>query len=259
MATSPVPAASPKSALLSAQASLLQSLRQALQQNYVPARLPEGKVVGIWGEAIVRMPDGEVRELKIGDMVRKGHVILTSQNGIVQLEVDGSRYARLPAREMLDAPAAGVSGGEDGSLSDSLRIRAHRRGVVSPAEYEYGFDGSDPYVPFGAIDDITIGLPVINPCPTRRSTRAPAPSPSPSRCRARPIRRSASTTAHRARHRAGRPGLQRDHRHADLRARRNIQALIVPVIDDTVFEGAETFTLELSNPVNTSVSNRSPR
>ena len=48
MATSPVPAASPKSALLSAQASLLQSLQKlTLQQNYVPARLPEGKVVGI--------------------------------------------------------------------------------------------------------------------------------------------------------------------------------------------------------------------
>ncbi|GAB1434362.1 hypothetical protein MASR2M32_05730 [Sphaerotilus sulfidivorans] len=162
MATSPVPAASPKSALLSAQASLLQSLQKlTLQQNYVPARLPEGKVVGIWGEAIVRLPDGEVRELKIGDMVRKGHVILTSQNGIVQLEVDGSRYARLPAREMLDAPAAGVSGGEDGSLSDSLRI-ARIAEVVSPAEYEYGFDGSDPYVPFGAIGDITIGLPTLS-------------------------------------------------------------------------------------------------
>ena len=162
MATSPVPAASPKSALLSAQASLLQSLQKlTLQQNYVPARLPEGKVVGIWGEAIVRLPDGEVRELKIGDMVRKGHVILTSQNGIVQLEVDGSRYARLPAREMLEAPAAGVSGGEDGSLSDSLRI-ARIAEVVSPAEYEYGFDGSDPYVPFGAVGDIAIGLPTLS-------------------------------------------------------------------------------------------------
>ncbi|SIR89146.1 type I secretion C-terminal target domain (VC_A0849 subclass) [Sphaerotilus natans] len=164
MATSPVPAAaaSTKSALLSAQASLLQSLQKlTLQQNYVPARLPEGKVVGIWGEAIVRMPDGEVRELKIGDMVRKGHVILTSQNGIVQLEVDGSRYARLPAREMMEAPAAGVGGGEDGSLSDSLRI-ARIAEVVSPAEYEYGFDGSNPYVPFGAVGDITIGLPTLS-------------------------------------------------------------------------------------------------
>ena len=75
MATSPVPAASPKSALLSAQASLLQSLQKlTLQQNYVPARLPEGKVVGIWGEAIVRMPDGEVRRWPDPSLMPRGRV-----------------------------------------------------------------------------------------------------------------------------------------------------------------------------------------
>ncbi|MGR6775926.1 Calx-beta domain-containing protein [Sphaerotilus sulfidivorans] len=254
MATSPVPAASPKSALLSAQASLLQSLQKlTLQQNYVPARLPEGKVVGIWGEAIVRMPDGEVRELKIGDMVRKGHVILTSQNGIVQLEVDGSRYARLPAREMLDAPAAGVSGGEDGSLSDSLRI-ARIAEVVSPAEYEYGFDGSDPYVPFGAVGDITIGLPVIQPLPDQTVNEG-AGTVTFTITLSRPSDQTISVDYRTV------PGTAlagQDYSAITgtltFAPGETTKTLTVPVIDDTVFEGAETFTLELSNPVNTSVS-----
>ena len=254
MATSPVPAASPKSALLSAQASLLQSLQKlTLQQNYVPARLPEGKVVGIWGEAIVRMPDGEVRELKIGDMVRKGHVILTSQNGIVQLEVDGSRYARLPAREMLDAPAAGVSGGEDGSLSDSLRI-ARIAEVVSPAEYEYGFDGSDPYVPFGAVGDIAIGLPVIQPLPDQTVNEG-AGTVTFTITLSRPSDQTISVDYRTV------PGTAlagQDYSAITgtltFAPGETTKTLTVPVIDDTVFEGAETFTLELSNPVNTSVS-----
>ncbi len=254
MATSPVPAASPKSALLSAQASLLQSLQKlTLQQNYVPARLPEGKVVGIWGEAIVRMPDGEVRELKIGDMVRKGHVILTSQNGIVQLEVDGSRYARLPAREMLEAPAAGVSGGEDGSLSDSLRI-ARIAEVVSPAEYEYGFDGSDPYVPFGAIGDIAIGLPVIQPLPDQTVNEG-AGTVTFTITLSRPSDQTISVDYRTV------PGTAlagQDYSAITgtltFAPGETSKTLTVPVIDDPVFEGAETFTLELSNPVNTSVS-----
>ena len=105
-------------------AALIKSLQdQSLQQNYVPARLPEGKVVGIWGYAIVRTPEGEIRELHVGDVVRKGHVILTTQKGIVQLEVDGSRFARLPERDApLEAPGAGLSGGEDGALDPGLRI-----------------------------------------------------------------------------------------------------------------------------------------
>ena len=128
----------PKSALLAAKAGLLQSLQNfSLQSNYIPARLPEGKVVGIWGEAIVRMPDGEVRELRVGDMVRKGHVILTSQNGIVQLEVDGNRYARLPEREAPPEPTgAGLTGGEDGSLDPGLRV-VRVAEVVSAAEFDF--------------------------------------------------------------------------------------------------------------------------
>ncbi|WP_310461073.1 Calx-beta domain-containing protein [Sphaerotilus sp.] len=140
-----------KSALLTGKAGLLQSLqRLTLDPTYVPARLPEGMVVGIWGEAVVRLPDGTVRELKVGEMVRKGYVILTSQNGIVQLEVDGDRLARVPPdRDGLDPTAAGLNGGgEDGSLAGSERATRVIE-IVSPNGFDYSTISGDPYVPPG--------------------------------------------------------------------------------------------------------------
>ena len=136
-----------KSALLTGKAGLLQSLqRLTLDPHYVPARLPEGMVVGIWGEAVVRTPDGTVRELKVGEMVRKGYVILTSQNGIVQLEVEGDRLARVPVdRDGLEAPSVGLSGGEDGSLGDGLRATRVIE-IVSPTGFDFNTIAGDAYV-----------------------------------------------------------------------------------------------------------------
>jgi Mg-chelatase subunit ChlD len=143
-------------------AALLQSLQnQSIQQSYVPARLPEGKVVGIWGTAIVRTPEGELRELHVGEFVKKGHVILTTQNGIVQLEVDGTRYARLPERDsLLEPPGAGLAGGEDGSLDPGLRIDRVIE-VVSANSFDYGtVDTSVPTL-FGPAANGATGLPAL--------------------------------------------------------------------------------------------------
>ena len=54
-----------------------------------------GKVTGIWGSALLRGADGQMRALKIGDEVHRGDVILTTQDGIVQLTLDPAtnRYA----------------------------------------------------------------------------------------------------------------------------------------------------------------------
>ncbi|MDZ7858593.1 Calx-beta domain-containing protein [Sphaerotilus sp.] len=139
-----------KSVLLTGKAGLMQSLqRLTLDPNYVPARLPEGMVVGIWGEAVVRLPDGTVRELKVGEMVRKGYVILTAQNGIVQLQVEGDRLARVPSdRDLTEAPGAGLGGGEDGSLISGERATRVIE-IVSPNGFDYSTVAADPYVPPG--------------------------------------------------------------------------------------------------------------
>ena len=105
----------------------------------VIARSPEGKVVSLWGTALIRGADGKLRTLKVGDMVRKGDQILTTQEGIVQIangdaplqaaqakapvdnEVDRA-ISELNAGDRLAAPAAGLTGGEGGSLEAALRV-----------------------------------------------------------------------------------------------------------------------------------------
>lgn len=116
-----------------------------LMSAYVPARLPEGTVTGVWGRAIIRPAGGQPRPLVVGDEVHKGDMILTSQNGIVQIKHEGDRLARIPEGESLEnvlvalnagdaPPAAGFSG--DGSLQPGLRLdRLYE--VVSPQQYSY--------------------------------------------------------------------------------------------------------------------------
>lgn len=57
-----------------------------LDQNYKPARLPEGPVLFVAGTAIIRKADGTISLLKEGDTVSKGDVVMTSPDGIVQIQ-----------------------------------------------------------------------------------------------------------------------------------------------------------------------------
>ncbi len=99
--------------------------------DYVPARLPAGIVLGITGEVVIRTPDGTLRQLKVGDEIRKGDMILTSQDGIVEMNAEGSRLARSPMGNdlLLEPPSAGP--GDPGSLSPGLRIGRLNEGVAS--------------------------------------------------------------------------------------------------------------------------------
>jgi Mg-chelatase subunit ChlD len=137
----------------------------ALDKRYVPARLPTGKVLGVWGDAIIRTPDGDVRPLVPGDEVKKGDVILTAQNGIVQMEADGSRFARLPdgselqgpvaqlnALDQFEAPSAGQ--GDLGSLYNSTLVD---RISESVAGQQFSFDGASALGDGTAFDILGLG------------------------------------------------------------------------------------------------------
>ncbi|MET0382149.1 MAG: hypothetical protein ABW032_01875 [Burkholderiaceae bacterium] len=50
-------------------------LRHLIDQGYSPARQLSGKVVGIWGDAHIRLLTGEVKPLHVGDVVKKGEVV----------------------------------------------------------------------------------------------------------------------------------------------------------------------------------------
>ena len=92
----------------------------------------QGKVTGLWGHAIIKGADGHAHPLKLGDVVRRGDVILTTQDGIVELTSDGST-ARVVAGAAADllagtvpvetnptAPAASASRGEIDQVIEKL-------------------------------------------------------------------------------------------------------------------------------------------
>ncbi|MEY2874399.1 MAG: hypothetical protein RLZZ373_1770, partial [Pseudomonadota bacterium] len=123
---------------------------QELNVHYVPARMPAGVVTGLWGGAVKRLDDGSTTPLKLGDVIRKGDVLLTEQRGIVQLTVDGKRFtttgdptldklvARLDDGELDFVTGAGAEGG-DGSLQAGVIVDRVIE-VVSPQEYQYAYD-----------------------------------------------------------------------------------------------------------------------
>ena len=96
----------------------------------------QGRVTGLWGSAMMRGADGKMHALKMGDLVQKGDVILTSPDGIVQLVPDDTPIAAakpadtdidrvisgLNEPNSQDAPAAGLAGDGAGDLTPGLRV-----------------------------------------------------------------------------------------------------------------------------------------
>ena len=111
----------------------------------------QGRVTGLWGSALMRGADGRMHPLKLGELVHKGDVILTSQNGIVQLSPeDSGAAAAVLARTKESTPdvdrvisalndpdsqaatAAGVGGGDGaGDLAPGLRVDRISEGITT--------------------------------------------------------------------------------------------------------------------------------
>ncbi|MEX8516902.1 MAG: Calx-beta domain-containing protein [Leptothrix sp. (in: b-proteobacteria)] len=137
-----------------------------IKPDYTPARLPAGTVLAIQGQAIVRTPEGELHQLQVGEELHKGDMLLTSQNGYVQIEAPGTRMARLPFESgivalpeidqalaemsMLDAaPAAGLGDGDPGNLTPGAQVERLIE-IVSPSEYAFdpASAANGPIAPF---------------------------------------------------------------------------------------------------------------
>jgi hypothetical protein len=100
-----------------------------------------GIVTGLWGAALRRTPGGRLLVLKMGDLIHKGDVILTTQDGIVRLSAEpetphatSAAQETAPATELdrviaglnqpdsRDAPAAGLNPGDGSGLLPGLRV-----------------------------------------------------------------------------------------------------------------------------------------
>ncbi|MFM2342792.1 MAG: hypothetical protein RLZZ592_2445, partial [Pseudomonadota bacterium] len=153
-----------------------------LNLQYVPNRLPAGVVTGLWGDAVMRQDDSSARALQLGDVVRPGDVLLTRQNGIVEISLGEDRVAtNVRPPEALDGVIAGLEQGdpdavpgagltpEDGSLRAALVVDRIVE-VISPQEYQFAYDRLPP------ASDIELADPSSGLAPLS-TEEAPAASP----------------------------------------------------------------------------------
>ena len=88
-----------------------------LQQNYKPTRMPFGPVVDVDGKAVRwSAATGEVSELKQGDIVAQGDVVLTSPDGFVMIQGALSTETAAIASPLPAAPEVLGDGGYTPSL-----------------------------------------------------------------------------------------------------------------------------------------------
>ena len=111
-----------------------------------------GRVSGLWGKAMIKGADGKMRPLNIGDYVVKGDVILTTQNGIVELTPEQVAPKVAGNLDDLEAPGAG---GNAGSLGEGLRVGRITEDTTStallntagPAAQPLALSVNDPRLP----------------------------------------------------------------------------------------------------------------
>ncbi|MFY9458985.1 MAG: Calx-beta domain-containing protein, partial [Aquabacterium commune] len=114
--------------------------------------MSSGTVTAVWGQAFLRLPNGQLRAVKVGDKVVGGQQIITEDNGLVQIAPDAVRTLPaqaakpLPADAViadlnntvpLDPPGGGLQGGLAGSLSSGLRVDRIAEGVT-PLAFDFG-------------------------------------------------------------------------------------------------------------------------
>ena len=76
------------------------------------SKTPHGTVTAVWGSAVNKTANGQIKQVAVGDVVHLGDRILTSQNGIVQINPAEQNEAATPAEldfDQLPAPSAGFS------------------------------------------------------------------------------------------------------------------------------------------------------
>ncbi|MDO9237533.1 MAG: VWA domain-containing protein [Aquabacterium sp.] len=128
-----------------------------------------GTVTAVWGNAHIRLPDGTLKPVKVGDKVAGGAQIITEDDGIVQIsrgkgaphsvkaeaataEADKTISA-IDDQDTTLAPTAGLLGGAEGGLQAGLRVdRVDEH--VSPLVFDFNTNRSPPTTPIGASVDL---------------------------------------------------------------------------------------------------------
>lgn len=112
-----------------------------------------GTVTAVWGNAFVRLPNGSLKPVQVGDKVKGGERIITDEDGIVEIspakghavlvkaavapEAVNKAIAGIENQDPEQAPAAGLTGGADGGMQPGLRVDRVSESVGQLA-FEFG-------------------------------------------------------------------------------------------------------------------------
>ncbi len=126
------------------------------------SKSPSGTVTGLWGSAFVKLPNGKLKPLQMGDQVKPGEQIITTQDGIVQITNPKGKVAEVkpvaPVTELdrdiaalesgEEATAAGLTGGGEGGLTPGLRVDRVTESVTQ-LSFQFGTERPAPEIPVG--------------------------------------------------------------------------------------------------------------
>jgi len=242
-----------------------------------------GVVTAVWGTAFVRLPDGKLKPVKVGDKVKGGEHIITEADGIVQITpVQGPAIQVKPpvaqakpadidrAIAALDnptedeAPAAGLTGGAQGGLLPGLRVDRVSESVDG-LSFEYGTDRGAQAQPVATVDNRPLfEASVIEIVPTEPSVVSVNSVTVNEAAQVAQfivsLDRASSTTVTVRWTTSGGTATAG----ADYEARSGVvtfapgetsKVIEVPILDDDTFENSEFFNLVLSDAVNATLGN----
>ncbi|RTL28929.1 MAG: type I secretion C-terminal target domain-containing protein [Burkholderiales bacterium] len=240
-----------------------------------------GTVTSVWGSAFIRLPNGSLKPVQVGDKVRGGEHIITDDDGIVEIspakghpavllkaeaapESVNKAIAGIEGQNPEDVPAAGITGGADGGLQPGLRVDRIAE-AVGPQSFVFSTAQATPSIPVNqAVDPrqlattsstttaeplakASIGSDVIvtnegagsatftvtlDKASTQAVTVSYATQPGTAVAGADFVAKSGTVTFQ--------PG-------------ETSKTISVDIVNDDRYEGAETFTVRLSAPVNASL------
>lgn len=246
--------------------------------------MSSGTVTAVWGQAYLRLPNGQLRAVKVGDKVVGGQQIITEDNGLVQIAPDAVRkpvpvdtvIADLNRNEPLEPPAAGLQGGPAGSLSSGLRVDRIAEGVT-PLAFDFGTDRVLP-PPIFAFTGLQASTPAVAVTPIPTFPPAPVVEPNQPQLSINDVRvnegagvatftisldksstqpvtvtyTSRSGTAVVGSGEGADAGLVTQT--VTIPAGQTSAKVTVPIANDTTYEGSETFQVVLSQPVNATIA-----
>ncbi|MBI2732557.1 MAG: type I secretion C-terminal target domain-containing protein [Aquabacterium sp.] len=231
-----------------------------------------GTVTAVWGNAFVRLPDGSLKPVQVGDKVKGGERIITDEDGIVEIspakgasilvkaaaapDAVSKAIAGIENQDPDQAPAAGLTGGADGRMQPGLRVDRVSESVGQLA-FDFGTGRDQPNVPLASsADQRALALPQSAPEAAPQASINNVDVNEGAGSAVFTITLDKASTSPVTIQYGTQEGTARDGDFSPTSGTvtfnpgETSKTVSVPIKNDAVYEGAEAFTVKLSSPTN---------